>query len=82
MTVNNIRLIPATMVAALLALPASAGEDGWCSLFDGKTLDGWVQRNGTATYRVEEGTIVGYNVYVGGGMGMTISVGAAPAIEV
>jgi len=34
-------------------------EDGWVSLFDGKTLAGWVQRNGTATFRVEDGCIVG-----------------------
>ncbi len=28
-------------------------------LFDGKTLEGWTQKNGTATYKVEDGTIVG-----------------------
>ena len=28
-------------------------------IFDGKTLKGWTQRNGTATYRVEDGVIVG-----------------------
>lgn len=33
--------------------------EGWVALFDGKTLDGWEQRNGTAKYRVEDGTIVG-----------------------
>lgn len=31
----------------------------WVALFDGRTLDGWVQRNGTETFRVEGGTIVG-----------------------
>lgn len=34
-------------------------DDGWVDLFDGKTLDGWTQRNGTATYEVVDGTIVG-----------------------
>lgn len=34
-------------------------EEGWAKLFDGKTLNGWVQKNGTATYRVEKGAIVG-----------------------
>ena len=29
------------------------------SLFDGKTLNGWTQLNGTADYRVEKGTIIG-----------------------
>lgn len=37
----------------------AADEGGWVSLFDGKSLDGWSQRNGTATYRVENGTVVG-----------------------
>ena len=37
----------------------SASAADWVELFDGKTLDGWVQKNGTATYSVEEGTIVG-----------------------
>lgn len=44
---------------AAMTLPAIAAEEGFVCLFDGKTLEGWIQRNGTATYRVEEGTIVG-----------------------
>ena len=36
-----------------------AGE--WVSLFDGKSLDGWTKRGGGATYKVEDGTIVGLN---------------------
>ena len=35
----------------------SAGE--WVSLFDGKTLNGWTQKNGKATYVVKDGTIHG-----------------------
>ena len=35
------------------------GEDGWASLFDGKTLKGWIQKNGTAKYVVKNGTIEG-----------------------
>lgn len=50
-------------VAAALSLAwtglALGAEGGWVSLFDGKTLDGWIQKNGTATYRVEDGAIVG-----------------------
>lgn len=34
-------------------------ESGWRDLFDGESLDGWIQKNGTATYRVEDGTVVG-----------------------
>jgi hypothetical protein len=40
-------------------LAITQAEDGWTSLFDGGSLDGWVQRNGTATFRVEDGCIVG-----------------------
>ena len=38
---------------------SSALAADWVKLFDGKTLNGWVQNNGTATYRVEDGAIVG-----------------------
>ena len=41
----------------LLALEEDEG--GWVALFDGKSLDGWTQRNGTATYRIEGEAIVG-----------------------
>lgn len=44
----------------IFALTATASADeGWIELFDGKTLDGWTQYNGQATYRVEDGVIVG-----------------------
>ena len=49
-----------TILSLVLLLPAAAlADDGFVSLFDGKSLDGWTQRNGTATYRVEDGAIVG-----------------------
>ncbi len=62
------------LAASLIASPtlfAETGKDGGDTkempvtegaatpLFDGKTLEGWVQKNGTATYKVEDGTIVG-----------------------
>lgn len=34
-------------------------DQGWVSMFDGKTLDGWTQKNGTAEYSVVDGTIRG-----------------------
>jgi type 1 glutamine amidotransferase len=34
-------------------------SEGWVALFNGKNLDGWSQKNGTATYRVEDGQIIG-----------------------
>jgi hypothetical protein len=45
-----------------LSTPAFADHHktgGWVSIFDGKSLKGWTQLNGTATYRVENGTIIG-----------------------
>ncbi len=59
MTLRTIQTMLVTTAVCLLAVPAFAGEAGWVSLFDGRTLDGWEQKNGTATYRVENGTVVG-----------------------
>lgn len=35
----------------------------WVNLFDGKTLNGWIQKGGTAKYEVRHGTIVGSTVH-------------------
>ncbi|MGE3820284.1 MAG: family 16 glycoside hydrolase [Isosphaeraceae bacterium] len=35
---------------------------GWIDLFDGETLDGWAVRGGNASYKVEDGAIVGTTV--------------------
>ena len=51
----KIRILSTLLLSAALV----SAEDGWTSLFDGKTLEGWTQRNGTATYKVVDGTIVG-----------------------
>ena len=59
-----------TLLSAVFALlpiavqepAAGGGEDSnekWESLFDGATLDGWTQHGGKASYRVEDGCIVG-----------------------
>lgn len=48
-----------TMALAVALGCMAAQADEWESLFDGKTLEGWTQRNGTANYTVEDGTIVG-----------------------
>jgi hypothetical protein len=50
-----------TLLATLAIAAASqafAAEE-FTSIFDEKSLCGWTQRNGTATYRVEDGTVVG-----------------------
>ena len=53
-------------LAGWLALNASfaiaAGSGPWQNLFDGKTLNGWIQKGGKAKYSVEDGVIVGSTV--------------------
>ena len=54
-----------TTPSAKLEMPNVApccGSDEWQSLFDGETLNGWTQNNGTATYEVRDGVIVGRSV--------------------
>jgi hypothetical protein len=56
--------IPAVL-ACLLASGAFGGNRlnaAWELLFDGKSLDNWVQRNGKALFEVKEGCIVGTTV--------------------
>jgi type 1 glutamine amidotransferase len=54
-----------TTPSAKISMPNVAshcGQGEWQSLFDGQTLNGWTQQNGTATYEVREGVIVGRSV--------------------
>ena len=37
----------------------SISDEGWSSIFNGKDLSGWGQKNGLATYAVEDGAVVG-----------------------
>jgi HEAT repeat protein/type 1 glutamine amidotransferase len=53
-------MLACTLFTASPADAASAGK--WEKLFDGKTLNGWIQRNGKAKYEVVDGTIVGTTV--------------------
>lgn len=48
-----------TVLILTLSVPIFAGGDGWKSMFNGKNTKGWIQKNGTATYRVEDGMIIG-----------------------
>jgi hypothetical protein len=50
------------LAIAALAFLVPVQEDGWVQLFNGKDLDGWVQRGGKALYKVEDGAIVGTSV--------------------
>ena len=55
-------MFSAACVAAALSTTWVQAADQWQDLFDGKTLNGWVQRGGKAKYTVEDGCIVGASV--------------------
>jgi Domain of Unknown Function (DUF1080) len=46
----------------VLLISTSTFAQNWKSLFDGKTLKGWTQKGGQATYKVDKGEIVGTTV--------------------
>src|SRR4051812_36029614 len=46
----------------LIVYTATHAQNGWQSLFDGKSLTGWKQMTGSAKYAVEDGVITGTTV--------------------
>jgi len=57
-------MVLALAVMGCLALPAAqeepvAGRDGWISMFDGKTLDGWKANENPESWKVVDGAITG-----------------------
>lgn len=50
------------LLVSIASLPCMAAESGFVPLFDGKSLEGWVQRGGEAVYTIEGDTIVGISV--------------------
>ncbi|MFT5468033.1 MAG: hypothetical protein ACI8UO_003141 [Verrucomicrobiales bacterium] len=57
--IKTTKLLIAGAAIAGLAISHAQDGDGWVSLFDGKSLDGWVIKSGEATYRIEGDSIVG-----------------------
>jgi hypothetical protein len=56
----KLRLLSSVAIATVFAcVCAGAAEEGWVSLFDGKSLDGWAVKGGNATFKAEDGMIVG-----------------------
>ena len=47
----------AIIITLFLTLSAYAGD--WVDLFNGKDIEGWEKKGGEATYKVEDGAIVG-----------------------
>ena len=47
----------AVIAALVIPLTAADSEEGFVSLFDGKTLDGWKANNNPADFSIEEGAI-------------------------
>ena len=55
-------ILLAFVLVNILSPELSFASEDWENLFDGKTLNGWIQRNGKAKYAVEDGMIVGTTV--------------------
>ena len=70
MITNLLRSMPIVILMVLMGfsltpapnLSADDADAGWKPLFNGKNLDGWIQRGGNAEYRVEDKQIVGSSV--------------------
>jgi len=61
----KIKAMFAVVIMLMITVQLNAGNSlnlEWESLFNGENLDGWVQRNGNAQYKVENGVIVGSSV--------------------
>jgi hypothetical protein len=44
-------------LASVAAVPAHAADDGWVSLFDGRSLDGWKASENPSSFKVQDGAI-------------------------
>lgn len=56
------RALAALTVILIPMIVGAEDQDGFRPLFDGQTLEGWVQRGGKARYTVEDGCVVGQSV--------------------
>ncbi len=60
--VKHIPALFALLVLVCMSFAASAADDGWKMLFNGKDFSGFEQLNGQAKYTVEDGMMVGTTV--------------------
>lgn len=56
---RGITILSTAMLMLSACCLSAADPAGWTQLFDGKTLTGWTQKNGTAKYEVVDGTVKG-----------------------
>ena len=59
---KKLLMVLALLVAVLMSFAGNSLNAEWEYLFNGKDLDGWVQRNGEAKYEVVDDMIVGTTV--------------------
>jgi len=52
------RIFVLSVFIAFAAVHVKAADDGWISLFDGKTLDGWKASDDPKSFRVEDGMVL------------------------
>ncbi len=45
-------------ISVLFSTANAQDADGWVELFNGEDLSGWTQKNGWATYEIEEGGVI------------------------
>jgi hypothetical protein len=55
----KIKQVIYVLLALFMLSSAFSFGDDWKTIFNGKNLKGWTQKNGTATYRVEDGMVIG-----------------------
>ncbi|QCX01361.1 DUF1080 domain-containing protein [Aggregatimonas sangjinii] len=61
-TINYTKTLIFALTLALLSCGEKPDDTPWTELFDSKTLNGWSQLGGEATYEVRDGAIVGTTV--------------------
>jgi hypothetical protein len=52
------KTLPSILLAAICGMSTTTAAE-WTDLFNGKDLDAWIKRGGNASYKVEDGAIVG-----------------------
>jgi hypothetical protein len=45
-------------LAVVLTVPASAADDGWVTIFDGKTFNGWKASENVESWKIKDGAFV------------------------